>query len=118
MPPALSDFARTLSAETAFTVLAAAKRLKAAGKDVVELEIGDSPFETPTVAKDAGIEAIPAPLTSQKASARQAYRQQLSVTRHPEAPTELRVLVTMEGPEGSTFGYFGVPLDAARAVAR
>ncbi|MGC1274985.1 MAG: aminotransferase class I/II-fold pyridoxal phosphate-dependent enzyme [Planctomycetaceae bacterium] len=58
MPPALSDFARTLSAETAFTVLAAAKRLQAAGKDVVELEIGDSPFESPAVAKDAGIEAI------------------------------------------------------------
>ncbi|MCH7565937.1 MAG: hypothetical protein IH968_19185 [Gemmatimonadetes bacterium] len=37
----LSDFARTLSTETAFTVLAAAKQLQAAGKDVVELEIGD-----------------------------------------------------------------------------
>jgi aspartate aminotransferase len=58
MPPVLSDFARTLSAETAFTVLAAAKRLKATGKDVVELEIGDSPFETPGVAKEAGVEAI------------------------------------------------------------
>jgi len=58
MPPALSDFARSLSAETAFTVLAAAKRLKAAGKDVVELEIGDSPFESPAAAKAAGIDGI------------------------------------------------------------
>lgn len=58
MTASLSDFARTLTAETAFTVLAAAQRLKAAGKDVVELEIGDSPFESPSVAKDAGIEAI------------------------------------------------------------
>ena len=58
MPPTLSEFAKTLSAETAFTVLAAAKRLKAAGKDVVELEIGDSPFESPAVAKSAGIAAI------------------------------------------------------------
>ncbi|MBA3314794.1 MAG: aminotransferase class I/II-fold pyridoxal phosphate-dependent enzyme [Planctomycetaceae bacterium] len=58
MPPVLSDFARSLSAETAFTVLAAAKRLKAAGKDVVELEIGDSPFESPAAAKAAGVEAI------------------------------------------------------------
>ena len=73
---------------------------------------------TVSIKETAGIDAIAAPLTAQKASARQAYRQQLSVTRHPEAPTELRVLVTMEGPEGSTFGYFGVPLDAARAVAR
>ncbi len=58
MHPTLSDFARSLSAETAFTVLAAAKRLKAAGKDIVELEIGDSPFETPAAAKAAGIDAI------------------------------------------------------------
>jgi aspartate aminotransferase len=56
--PTLSDFATSLTGETAFTVLAAAKRLKAAGKDVVELEIGDSPFETPSVAKEAGIAAI------------------------------------------------------------
>ena len=56
--PTLSEFARSLSAETAFTVLAAAKRLKATGKDVVELEIGDSPFESPAAAKSAGIEAI------------------------------------------------------------
>ncbi len=58
MTPSLSEFAHSLSAETAFTVLAAAKRLKAAGKDVVELEIGDSPFESPAAAKAAGIDAI------------------------------------------------------------
>ncbi|TWW08476.1 hypothetical protein E3A20_23940 [Planctomyces bekefii] len=34
----LSEFAKSLNVETAFTVLAAAKKLKAAGKDVVELE--------------------------------------------------------------------------------
>jgi aspartate aminotransferase len=38
--------------------LAAAKKLKAAGKDVVELEIGDSPFGTTRAAAAAGIEAI------------------------------------------------------------
>jgi len=54
----LSTFAKSLTAETAFTVLAAAKQLQAAGKDVVELEIGDSPFDTPDSAKTAGIEAI------------------------------------------------------------
>jgi aspartate aminotransferase len=54
----LSDFARSLSVETAFTVLAVAKQLKAVGKDVVELEIGDSPFESTSSAKAAGIEAI------------------------------------------------------------
>jgi aspartate aminotransferase len=53
-----SDFASSIKAETAFTVLAAAKRLKALGKDVIELEIGDSPFPTPVPAVEAGIEAI------------------------------------------------------------
>jgi len=54
----LSQFARSLSVETAFTVLAIAKALKAAGKDVVELEIGDSPFDSTASAKAAGVEAI------------------------------------------------------------
>ncbi len=54
----LSHFAQNLTAETAFDVLAVAKRLKAAGKDVVELQIGDSPFPTPRHAKAAGIQAI------------------------------------------------------------
>lgn len=58
MSALLSDFARSLSVETAFTVLAIAKQLKAKGKDVVELEIGDSPFDTTTNAKSAGATAI------------------------------------------------------------
>jgi len=37
----LSQFARGLSTETAFDVLAVAKKLKAQGKDVIELQIGD-----------------------------------------------------------------------------
>ena len=60
MTATLSKFAQSLSVETAFTVLAAAKKLKAAGKDVVELEIGDSPFESTASAKSSGIEAIQA----------------------------------------------------------
>jgi aspartate aminotransferase len=39
-------------------VLAVAKRLKAQGKDVIELQIGDSPFETTRGALEAGIRAI------------------------------------------------------------
>ncbi len=54
----LSDFARSLTVETAFTVLAMARTLKAAGKDVVELEIGDSPFASTAAARAAGIDAI------------------------------------------------------------
>jgi aspartate aminotransferase len=58
MTAQLSPFAQSLSVESAFTVLAVAKRLKAQGKRVVELEIGDSPFETTATAKRAGIDAI------------------------------------------------------------
>ena len=54
----LSALARNLTAETAFTVLAVARNLKARGKDVVELEIGDSPFPSTPHAKSAGILAI------------------------------------------------------------
>src|SRR5262245_1676866 len=54
----LSSFARGLSAETAFDVLAVAKKLKAAGKDVVELQIGDSPFPSTKSALAAGKKAI------------------------------------------------------------
>ncbi len=58
MPVQLSEFAKSLSTETAFNVLAIAKALKASGKDVVELEIGDSPFDSPASAKSSAVEAI------------------------------------------------------------
>ncbi|MCA8997907.1 MAG: aminotransferase class I/II-fold pyridoxal phosphate-dependent enzyme [Planctomycetaceae bacterium] len=58
MSATLSTFAQSLTVETAFTVLAVAKQLKSQGKDVVELEIGDSPFESTPSAKSAGIAAI------------------------------------------------------------
>jgi len=54
----LSSLVQNLTAETAFTVLAIARTLKAKGKDVVELEIGDSPFPSTPNAKKAGIHAI------------------------------------------------------------
>lgn len=60
MAAKLSDFARSLTVETAFSVLAVAKQLKAAGKDVVELEIGDSPFDSTAAARAGGIDAIEA----------------------------------------------------------
>jgi len=53
-----STFASSIRVETAFSVLAVAKKLKAAGKDVVELEIGDSPFATPAVAREAAARAV------------------------------------------------------------
>ena len=53
-----SQFASSVDVESAFSVLAIAKRLIAAGKDVIELEIGDSPFPTPPKAIEAGVQAI------------------------------------------------------------
>src|SRR3954471_14441558 len=54
----LSTFAQGLSTETAFDVLAVARRLKAQGKDVIELQIGDSPFNSTASALEAGLGAI------------------------------------------------------------
>jgi aspartate aminotransferase len=53
-----SEFARNITVETAFNVLAKAKQLAAAGKRVIELEIGDSPFPSTASAKQTGIDAI------------------------------------------------------------
>jgi aspartate aminotransferase len=58
MSVSFSQFADGVRDETAFAVLAVAKRLKAAGKQVIELEIGDSPFPSTPSAKQAGHDAI------------------------------------------------------------
>ena len=58
MPITYSEFARGVRVETAFNVLAVAKRLKAQGKQIIELEIGDSPFPSTASAKTAGMAAI------------------------------------------------------------
>ena len=59
MSATYSTFASAVQGETAFTVLAVAKRLLATGKDVIELEIGDSPFPTSPAALEAGVPRRP-----------------------------------------------------------
>jgi aspartate aminotransferase len=95
-PVTFSSFARGLRAETAFDVLAVAKRLKAAGKDVIELQIGDSPFATPKHAVAAGIRAIeggathycPSPgLPAFREVIARNYRQEFGVAVGPENVT-------------------------------
>jgi aspartate aminotransferase len=92
-PLRFSAFANGLVAETAFDVLAVAQRLKAQGKDVIELQIGDSPFATPRHALAAGIEALQAGAThycpsAGVASFREAiarnYRKEYRVAVGPE----------------------------------
>lgn len=63
-----SEFAGTVTVEGAFGVLAVAKNLKAAGKRVIELEIGDSPFPSTPAAVRAGLAAINAGQTHYCAS--------------------------------------------------
>ncbi len=58
MPVTLSQFARNVTVETAFDVLARARQLSAGGKEVIELEIGDSPFPSTSAAKREGLAAI------------------------------------------------------------
>ncbi|MEX0725472.1 MAG: pyridoxal phosphate-dependent aminotransferase [Planctomycetaceae bacterium] len=93
MGATLSQFAKSLSVETAFSVLAIAKTLKAAGKDVVELEIGDSPFESTSSAKSAGVDAIhhnqshycPSPgLPEFRAAAAKFVREEFSIPAEPQ----------------------------------
>jgi aspartate aminotransferase len=93
----LSQFAKSLSVETAFTVLGVARQLKAAGKDVVELEIGDSPFETTPSAKAGGIDAI-----------------QTNQTHYCPSPglPEFR-----EAAADFVKGEFGIPAEAKNIVA-
>ena len=89
----LSEFARSLTVETAFTVLGMAKALKAQGKDVVELEIGDSPFDSTANARAGGIQAIednqshycPSPgIPEFRAAAAEFVRREFDVPAEPE----------------------------------
>jgi len=62
----------------------------------------------------AGLEISRGRLSAQKVDAAGVYRQELSVIRRAAAPGTLRVLVTMDMPEGTAFGYFTIPLDAGQ----
>jgi hypothetical protein len=64
-----------------------------------------------SIKQEPGMEASAGAINVMKASATSAYRQQLSITRRAGGPRELRVLVTMDMPEGSGFGYYSVPFE-------
>ena len=64
-----------------------------------------------SVKQEPGIESSAGAINVSKANATSAYRQQLSITLRDEGPRELRVLVTMDMPEGSGFGYYSVPFE-------
>jgi aspartate aminotransferase len=119
MPVTFSRFAQGLSAETAFDVLAVAKRLKATGKDVVELQIGDSPFPSPRHAVEAGIEAIRGGATHYCASpGLPAFREAVARNYRREFGVEIGPENVVVGPGAKVFEQFfcEVFLDPGDAV--
>jgi hypothetical protein len=65
-----------------------------------------------------GLQVAAGPLQFQKTAASSAYRQQLSVTRLASGPENLRVLVTMDLPEGTGFGYFSIPMTSGKTAQK
>ena len=104
MTPTFSRFAAATQPETAFIVLARARELQAAGKDVVELEIGDSPFDTPPNAVEAGIQAIRDGWTHYgPASGLPAFREAASDYVNQEHGLETTAANIVAGPGAKTF---------------
>jgi aspartate aminotransferase len=105
--PTLSGFATGLTAETAFDVLAVAKRLKAQGKDVIELQIGDSPFATTQHALAAGVRAIQKNATHYCASAGLPdFREVIAANYCREFGVEVTAGNVVVGPGAKVFEQF------------
>src|SRR5437764_5422986 len=103
----LSHFAQGLTAETAFDVLAVAKRLKARGKDVVELQIGDSPFPTTQHALRAGVQAIEQNATHYCASlGLQSFREVVAANYGREFGVPVTAENVVIGPGAKVFEQF------------
>lgn len=71
-----------------------------------------------SVKETGGVQIAAAPLNVLKATASSVYRQQLAVTRTSAAPAQLRVLVTMDMPEGSAFGFYSIPFDGGTSAQK
>jgi aspartate aminotransferase len=105
--PTLSTFARSLTAETAFDVLAVAKKLKAQGKDVVELQIGDSPFASTRHARQAGIQGIEDNATHYCTSlGLPAFREAIAANYRREFRVEVGPENVVVGPGAKVFEQF------------
>ncbi len=107
MQPTLSKFAAGLKTETAFDVLAVAKKLKAQGKDVIELQIGDSPFPTTKSAIAAGKEAIDSGMTHYCPSAGLPdFRETVAANYHKEYGVDVAAENIAVGPGAKVFEQF------------
>ncbi|MCI0685326.1 MAG: aminotransferase class I/II-fold pyridoxal phosphate-dependent enzyme [Gemmataceae bacterium] len=103
----LSQFARGLSTETAFDVLAVAKRLKAQGKDVIELQIGDSPFNSTHSALEAGVQAIQGNQTHYCPSlGLVSFREAVAANYRKEYGIDIQAENVVVGPGAKVFEQF------------
>jgi aspartate aminotransferase len=103
----LSQFARGLSTETAFDVLAVARRLKAQGKDVIELQIGDSPFNSTHSALEAGAQAIKNNQTHYCASLGiPSFREAVAANYKKEYGIDIQAENVVVGPGAKVFEQF------------
>jgi aspartate aminotransferase len=106
-PVTVSAFARGLSAETAFDVLAVAQRLQSQGKDVVHLQIGDSPFPTTRHALAAGVEAIEQHATHYCPSAGMpSFREVIAQNYRKEFGVDVAAANVVVGPGAKVFEQF------------
>lgn len=89
-----------LGTETAFEVLAKAKRLEAQGKDIVHLEIGEPDFDTPVNIRRAAANALECGYTHYTpAAGLLSVRETIAnyVTRHKNVPTAPENVVIVPG---------------------
>jgi aspartate aminotransferase len=106
-PVHLSAFARSLQPETAFDVLAVARRLKSQGKEVIELEIGDSPFPSTHGALTAGPKAIQDHHTHYCASLGLAsFREAVAANYRREFGVDVTADNVVVGPGAKVFEQF------------
>ena len=69
---------------------------------------------TVSIRKIAGLDVANGGLVLEKVDASGVYRQEMTLIRRASAPDNIRVLVTMDVPEGAGFGFFSIPLDAGK----
>ncbi|MGL4553864.1 MAG: pyridoxal phosphate-dependent aminotransferase [Gemmataceae bacterium] len=102
-----SQFARGLTGETAFDVLAVARRLESQGKAVIKLQIGDSPFPSTKSALDAGHRAITDGQTHYCPSPGLAsFREAVAVTYGKEFGVPIGPENVVVGPGAKVFEQF------------
>jgi hypothetical protein len=91
-----------LGTESAFEVLARAKQLERAGREIVHLEIGEPDFDTPKHIKDAAKQALDAGATHYGPAGRSFVRPSPSMSpRRAASPSRPRKSSSRRAPSRS-----------------